>query len=323
MEHQPRMTRRSITVTANEADQSLLSLLTGRFTYLDREQWSGQLRTERVLLNDRTASGEEPLTAGDTVTWLPPDRPEPSVDRNVTVLYRDERYLFIDKPGDLPCHPGGIYLHNTLWGILREQLGEVPFSLVNRLDRETSGIVAVALTKKAAGHAFRIMKERQAIKEYRVLVEGECPETVDARGWLVKDTASPIRKKMLFLPDPTAEEHTGRPELFVHTRFRRLESRSDGTSLLAAELLTGRTHQIRATLHSLGYPVTGDKLYGRDPEIFLRFPKGEMTERDWALLRLPRQALHCARLCFSDPDGKILDIHSAPREPWGLTAAGD
>jgi RluA family pseudouridine synthase len=326
--YEPRMVRRTIIVKPPEAGQTLLERLVNRFTYFDREGWQDQINRKRLLLNDNPCRGTEPLCAGDTITWFPPERPEPPVNRDIAVLYRDDDYLFVDKPGDLPCHPGGIYLFNTLWGILREMLpatGGQGFSLINRLDRETSGIVAVALTKKASGHAFNIMKERLAIKEYRVLVEGDFPDALDARGWLLSDRDSPIRKKMLYIPDPEAAEET-LPEpgsRFVHTRFSRLEARDDGTTLLAAELLTGRTHQIRATLHSLGFPVVGDKLYGIDPEIFLRFPLGRMTERDKGGLRLGRQALHCSRMCFPAFDGRILDIRSLPRETWGLTTGGD
>jgi 23S rRNA-/tRNA-specific pseudouridylate synthase len=141
------------------------------------------------------------------------------------------------------------------------------------------------------------------------VVEGDFPEFLDAEGFLLPDETCEVRKRRRFLLRkavdaaslPAAAEAS-------RTRFRRL-ARNAGLSLLEAELDTGRTHQIRATLCSLGYPVVGDKLYGPDPRLFLRFAKDQLTPADRARLRLPRQALHAYRLAFPHPvDRRPLDL---------------
>lgn len=98
------------------------------------------------------------------------------------------------------------------------------------------------------------------------------------------------------------------------TTFRQLASASN-TSLLEARPHTGRCHQIRASLLHMGYPVVGDKLYGVDEQLFLRFKEGCLSAADHTLLRIPRQALHAASLRFSHPaTGKELAF-SAPLPP--------
>jgi 23S rRNA pseudouridine1911/1915/1917 synthase len=196
-----------------------------------------------------------------------------------------------------PAIPGGY----TPARMLSRERPELAFGLdgvrlANRLDRETSGIVVVAKTQEAAAFASARLQDGSLIKEYHVLVEGVFPEYLDAAGWLGRDGDSPIRKKARFSRHEIPGGQAARTEFWsVDTR---VAPGGDRLSLVRARLHTGRTHQIRATLHSLNFPVVGDKMYGRDPTIFLRFAAGIMTEADEALLRMPHQALHCAHVSF-------------------------
>ncbi len=222
-----------------------------------------------------------------------PANAEPPVLRSAGILYEDDDLVVADKPGNLPCHPGGRYCANTLLHLLRDRAGDGgKLRIINRLDRETSGIVLVAKSAAMSRSLSGQFRRHTAQKEYTVLVHGDFPVHLEARGWLVPDADSVIRKKRRFVtcsapPAPGAES--------AETDFELVEAR-DGISRVLARPRTGRTHQIRATLLSLGFPVVGDKIYGLDETFFLRFITDALTEADRARLVLPRQALHASSL---------------------------
>ncbi len=222
-----------------------------------------------------------------------PAHAEPPVLRSVGILYEDDDLLVADKPGNLPCHPGGRYCGNTLLHLLRARGGNGEnLRIINRLDRETSGIVLVAKTAAMAKSLAGQFRRHTAQKEYTVLVHGAFPAHLEARGWLLPDADSVIRKKRRFVTDkdsPTPEAES------AETDFELL-ALQDGISRVLARPRTGRTHQIRATLLSLGFPVVGDKIYGLDETFFLRFITDALTDSDRARLILPRQALHASAL---------------------------
>jgi 23S rRNA pseudouridine955/2504/2580 synthase/23S rRNA pseudouridine1911/1915/1917 synthase len=285
-----------------------------RFTYLDLEAWREELAAGRILLEGIAIGPGEPLRGGMRLRWLAPPLAEPSVDSSWRLAYEDGDILVIDKPAGLPCHPAGRFFKNTLWAMLKERYGSV--RLVSRLDRETSGLLIAAKTKEAARRYALLAAKGSVVKRYLALVHGSFPKgEIVARGWLVPDAKSTVRKKRAFIADPAldaaaksvAENNAGAKNANAldaqkgegplegaescETRFSFIAS-GEGISLVQALPLTGRTHQIRASLCSLGYPVVGDKLYGLDETIFDRFARGAMRAEDEARLILPHQALH-------------------------------
>jgi 23S rRNA pseudouridine955/2504/2580 synthase/23S rRNA pseudouridine1911/1915/1917 synthase len=281
----------------------LLDYLAARFTYHDRDRWRELARQGRLFVNGEPADGETVLAPGDVLEFrTDPAEPEPPVETNVTVLFEDEAILAVNKPGDLPCHPGGRYFRNTLWALLRQKLPEGgPLFLLNRLDRETSGVVLAAKARWAAGAVGRQFQQKRVFKRYQVLVEGSFPEgLVEARGYLWDDPESAVRKRRRYGPGPPPKARGRKSPEACHTTIQGLGT-FGGISLVEALPRTGRLHQIRATLHALGYPVVGDKLYGPDEGIFLRFIRGGLTPEDRGRLRLPRQALHAAELRIHHP----------------------
>ncbi|MBR7120737.1 MAG: RluA family pseudouridine synthase [Lentisphaeria bacterium] len=268
----------------------LADYLAGRFTYRSRDEWCLRIISGEITLNGQTVSPETLLALHDRIEYRPGDIAEPPADLNYRTVYEDEKILVIDKPGNLCMHPAGPFFKHTLWHLLSTRYGTIHF--VNRLDRETSGVLLAAKDPKSA----RLLSKNISAKRYQVIVHGTFPDELEARGFL-QNANSIIRKKRRFvreMPDAPPFESAA-------TYFRKVAS-SGELSLLEATLFTGRMHQIRATLFSLGYPVAGDKLYGPDEKFYLKQRSGELSDADRKKLLISRQALHSAFLEFTHPE---------------------
>ena len=288
-------------VPETAAGKALADFLAVRFPYHDREGWCARIASGHATVNGRTSTPETPLRPGDRIAYDVSGIPEPPVDFAVVVVSDDDDLLIVDKSGNLPCHPGGRYFNHTLWAWLKKVRGLREPQLVNRLDRETSGLVVVAKNPAAARNCRKQFAGRMVEKRYTVLVEADAfPETAACSGWLTADAGSAVRKKRRLVPggSPDAPPEAGAE--WAETRFRLL-GQHRGVALVEAVPLTGRLHQIRATLLALGFPVVGDKLYGVDETLFIRFCKGALDEADRRALRMERQALHASGLAFRHP----------------------
>src|SRR6266853_29987 len=225
------------------------------------------------------------------------------VVRDFQIIDETDEYIVVDKPAFLLTHPTKPNQRTTLWKELRELLafeiangGQV--SIVNRLDRETSGLVLVAKTAVAARRFGLLMQEHRLHKEYLAIVWG-WPEweteivdaPLDRQG---KHQAAAIWLKQMIHPDGAPAQ----TEFRVEKRFTRSTSSGSHFALIRAIPKTGRTHQIRVHLASLGYPIVGDKIYGPDEKLYLEFIETGWTTKLERKLLLPRHALHSAKLAI-------------------------
>ncbi len=216
------------------------------------------------------------------------------------IVDETDDYVVVDKPPSLLIHPSKPDGTPTLWGALRELLafelvngGQV--SIVNRLDRETSGLVLIAKNAATARRFGLAMERHQIAKEYLAIVTG-WPE------WETQTVNAPLARQGEYRPSPIwlkqAIDSRGAPALTdfrVEKRFVRQTS-EDRFAIVRALPRTGRTHQIRVHLTHLGHPIVGDKIYGPNEQLYLEFIANDWTEGLKQQLLLPRHALHSARL---------------------------
>jgi 23S rRNA pseudouridine1911/1915/1917 synthase len=228
---------------------------------------------------------------------VPPAESDPVVP--LPVVFEDEHLLVIDKPPMMAVHPTARHHTVTVIKQLEARNPEQFYSLIHRIDRETSGILLCGKTRDA-DRAFKRYIEDRSIAAAKAAPVADAPaarvqKTYLAITWgvpadgiidlpLDRDLENSLRVKM----------RVARGGLESRTRVNVLE-RTDGYALVSCELLTGRQHQIRIHLSAIGCPIVGDKLYGPDERILARAADRELTENDISRLELPRHALHAHR----------------------------
>jgi 23S rRNA pseudouridine1911/1915/1917 synthase len=211
----------------------------------------------------------------------------------LTILFEDDGLIVVNKPPDLVCHPCKAGPESSLIGRLRLHLGAAAHpQLVNRLDRETSGLVVAAKTAAAARALRKAWEQREVLKEYWAIVHGHVARDTGAiEAPLGRAVGSPVAIQDAVRPDGVP----ARTRYGVVRRFQRSEG---AFTWLRVWPETGRKHQIRIHLAHLGHALVGDKLYGGDERLYLDFVERRLTAEQRARLLLPCHALHAGGLKF-------------------------
>ena len=276
---------RWIEVGEEEAGQRIDNYLLARLKGVPKSHVYRILRSGEVRINSKRAEASQKVVAGDRIR-IPPVRVAernddvPAPHFRLPILFEDDAFVAIDKPSGLAVHGGSGVAHGVIES-LRSMRPEARFlELVHRLDRETSGVLLVAKKRSSLTALHEMMRERVMDKRYLAGVRGRF------RNETQRVTLA-LAKRVTAEGDKRVSVSAGGQE--AETIFRRV-ARGEEFSLLEAQLLTGRTHQIRVHLAHLKHPVLGDDKYG-DFDLNKRLRKEGLT----------RMFLHAASLAFSHP----------------------
>lgn len=230
--------------------QPLLAHLASLYPHSTPEAWQQKLCNGEVTLNGVIATGTESVTLGQTLVWNRPPWIEPDCPQHFEVLFEDPHLLAVNKPSGLPTLPGGGFMENTLLRLVQKQTPSA--NPVHRLGRATTGIVLFAKTPQAASHLVANWNTPGIQKVYRALAQNMATHDV-------YEILTPIG----LVPHPLigsvwAAKPGGKPS----RSSAKVISRDAGTTTFEVSLSSGRPHQIRIHLASIGHPLVGDPLYG-------------------------------------------------------------
>ncbi|GAC1299782.1 MAG: RluA family pseudouridine synthase [Myxococcales bacterium] len=287
---------RTLSVGDEDGGERVDRLLAARLPDLSRARVQALIEQGLVRVDKKPLRSAARLAAGVQIEVRLP-RAVPTalvpVELRLPVLYEDRYLLVIDKPAGIAVHPGaGVQRATVVHGLLHQLAdlagigGELRPGIVHRLDKDTSGCLAVAKTEPALRGLQAAFKARTVEKRYRALVHGSPPEAGEF------DTSygrHPTDRKRF-----SSKVSEGRRAV---TRYRVL-GRGDGATLVDVALLTGRTHQIRAHFADAGFPLLGDRLYGGTRRELKLAPAAAAR---LAAERLGRQGLHAHHLAFAHP----------------------
>jgi 23S rRNA pseudouridine1911/1915/1917 synthase len=270
-----------IVVVSADAGQRLDLFLVAQKDRLSRARIQALIRSGHILLNGTASRAKQIIRAGDKVIVTEPE-PEPIVLEpealRVPILFEDEHLLVVNKPPGMTVHPGAGVQSGTLVNALLHHVsnlsgigGALRPGVVHRLDKETSGCLVVAKHDLAHLRLSNQFARRKVQKYYLALCVGRFAK-------LAGDIVKPIGRHQVHRQKMAVVDR-GRP---AHTRFEVIQETSRW-ALVLCQIYTGRTHQIRVHLHSIGHPVLGDKVYGK------------------TLSESGRQMLHAWRVGFFHP----------------------
>lgn len=279
-------------VTAEYKQTPVVHYLARRFTYRPQTEWLMLVQDGRVLCNGRVCTPDSLVTQGDVVACELPDEPLPDrFDFNYQILYEDTWLLGINKPGHLLVHDKRRFAQANLIYHLRVR-HEPPYpevALVNRLDKDTSGVVIAARDSQTLRLMQQLFAEQQVTKEYLAVVRG----VPSPSSGIIDQPIGPLPS----LPGVYRFGVTTEGKTAV-THYETLQTFGSRFALLRLFPKTGRTHQLRVHLQAVGHTIVGDALYTLPDDAYLAWFE---QKQPFPHEPITRQALHCTRVQFEHP----------------------
>ena len=286
--------------------------LGNRFSYYTRSKWQDLIGQGLVLVNGKRIKYTREIKKGDEIIYHLIGLKEPDIDKNIQIIYDDGDLIIVNKPANLPVIPSGKYYYNTLHTIMKENL-KCNINMLNRIDRETSGCVVMSrghelASKFCAMHSKSNSKNNsnKIKKTYIAIVENvkNIEDNFTVEGYM-EEIGNPFYRRYQILHEISKNKNSNNFNniksnenlKYSKTKFKTIKRFGD-YAIVMARLYTGRMHQIRVHLHSLGLYMVGDKIYGKyGPEVFNSFIKKSVIPKDFFV----RQALHSYKLEFNHP----------------------
>lgn len=294
----PYLNERPLNIPEQYDGCTLLESLAGIFPHVSSKTWADILaRGGYLTVNREIASAKRIVRAGDRYLRITEGLVEPEINSNIRILHEDEAMVVLEKPAPLPMHPSGRFNRNTLQFILNQVYAPQKVHAAHRIDANTTGLVVCTRTR----HFAKILQNQftigQVEKTYLARVQGHPPGDDFCCDIPISLEAGPAG----------AREADPKNGLTARTTFRVLHRFADGSTLLEAHPMTGRTNQIRVHLWKLGFPICGDATY---------LPNNLCGDTQTLPIDAAPLCLHSWKVTFRHPSTNTPLTFEASRPSW-------